>query len=62
MLAVTMKDVMITETVDEDFTTALNALNNAGVQGKNFLVMDASDGGHVMLNISNILILKELDE
>lgn len=62
MLAVTMKDIMITETVDEDFTTALQALNNAGAQGKNFLVMDSSDGGHIMLNISNIMTLKELDE
>lgn len=61
-VAVTMKDMMVTEVVDEDFAGALSALNQAGAKNLHFIVMEDMDGGHVMINIENILMLKELDD
>jgi mannose/fructose-specific phosphotransferase system component IIA len=61
-LGVTMKDVMVTEVVDEDFHDALTTLNKAGNNRENFIVMSDMDGGNVMLNVANILMLKELPE
>lgn len=58
-LAVIMKDVMVTEEVDEDFKGALDVLNDGAKDGKNFVVMDGADGNRVLLNMSNILMIKE---
>lgn len=59
---VTMKDMLVQETVDEDFVQAMNQLNMASAKGMSFMTMDDMDGGHVMFNIGNILTIKELHD
>lgn len=61
-IAVTMKDVLTSEIVDEDFTSAMAALNIASASGKTFMAMDDMEGGHVMFNVPNILVIKELSD
>lgn len=58
-LVITMQDIMIQKRIDEDFNGALVALNNAGMEKKNFIVMDGENGNKVMLNIPNIMTVEE---
>lgn len=59
-IVVTMKDVLTTRELDEDYMQAMNQLNMASAQGKAFMSMDDMNGGHVMLNIPNILMIEEV--
>ena len=60
-LAVTMKGSLMTQVVDEELTAAEATLNKAGASSKNFIVMDDTEGGHVLININNILTVKEME-
>ena len=59
--AITMKDAMLTEMVDEDFDELLIAMNSATGKGMNFIVLDGEDGNRVMINMSNVLTIKQYD-
>jgi hypothetical protein len=61
-IVVTMKDVLTQRELDEDYVQAMNQLNMASAQGKAFMSMDDMNGGHVMFNIPNILIVEEVTE
>jgi hypothetical protein len=61
-IVVTMKDVLTQRELDEDYTQAMNQLNMASAQGKTFMSMDDMNGGHVMVNVPNILIIEEVAE
>lgn len=47
--------------VDEEFATAINALNISMAKGNIFAIMDMPDGTHEAFNITNILRIKEID-
>lgn len=61
-IAVQMKDSLTVEVLDETYTGAMNAFNMAIAKGNTFLSLDDNEGGHVMLNIPQILTVKELDD
>lgn len=47
---------------DETFAGVLNALNLSIAKGNAFTALDDMKGGHVMINIPQILTIKELDD
>jgi hypothetical protein len=58
---ITMKDALVTQAVDEDFAGMSMQLNMAAAQGKTFVIMDDLDGGHVLINMNQILKIQEED-
>jgi hypothetical protein len=60
--AVTMKDVLIIETVDEDFSDVMQALNASITRGIGFMALDDMQGTKVMFNIPNIMTIKEIED
>jgi hypothetical protein len=58
---ITLKDALVTQTVDEDFAGMAMQLNLASASGKAFVVMDDVNGGHVLINMSQILKIEEED-
>lgn len=61
-IAVQLKDSLQIEEIDETFAGAMNAFNLSIAKGNTFVAMSDMQGGHVMLNIPQILTVKELDD
>lgn len=61
-VAVHMKDVLEPVEADEDFLGFVHALNVTTSSGKQFLIMDAKDGGHIAFNIPNVNLVTEIDD
>lgn len=61
-IQIKMKDSPEVEICDETFAGAMNAFNLALAKGNTFTSLDDMDGGHVMLNIPQILTVKELED
>lgn len=61
MMAIVMKNSLEPVIVDEEFHSALKQLNQAGAEGKTFVVMDKPDGLHVMIQIPNIDSIDEME-
>ena len=59
---ITMKGGVDSNQVDEDFVTMTNTLNVASASGKTFAILEDMDGGHIMVNMDQILFAKELED
>lgn len=60
-VAVTMKGLLEPIELDEGFAETMQVLNNAAMQGKEFVVATGEDGTNVLLKMDNILIIRETD-
>lgn len=61
-IAVQMKDSLTVEVLDEDYAATMNALNIAIAKGNTFTSLNDMEGGHVMVNIPQILTIKEIHD
>lgn len=57
-----LSDSLVEERVDEDMMSCMSALNMAFAKGMKFVVMDDMDGSHIIVNLSRILTIKELED
>lgn len=62
MIVVHMKGMIEPVQADEDFASAINALNMSAAQGKQFMVVDGLTGRHIGISIPNINTIEEPDD
>lgn len=56
------QDSLDVEICDETFAGVMQAFNLSIAKGNSFISLEDMEGGHVMINIPNILTVKELSE
>lgn len=61
-VVITMKDVLVSEVVDEDYDDVMQTLRQTMGQGVGFLVLNDVQGDRISFNIANIMTVKELSE
>jgi hypothetical protein len=57
-----MKDSLMQDEIDMDFVSTLEALNFAVASGKHFCALHYIHGKRLMVNIEQILILRENED
>lgn len=62
MVAVTMRGVLEPVILDEDFMSTIKTLNDAAIQGKEFVLSRTPNGGHVGMAMHNILTVKSVED
>jgi hypothetical protein len=58
---VTMKGALESVELDEGFQETMNTLNMTAIQGKTFVASRTKQGEYILLNIENILTVREND-
>lgn len=59
--AVTLRGLLEPVVIQDDYASTLNSLNNLATQGKAFALTQTEDGPNVLLNITQILTILEIE-
>lgn len=62
MVAVTLQGELEPRIADEDFHAAMHILNTAAQKSQTFALMDKPDGSHMLINITKITTVDQLED